>query len=147
MNKIFASKNSNKESDKMKIDKTRNFYMMPESDFEIYCKECGYNLPKELIEKSIKGKEIYCEKCGNKIKLEQVEREFKEESPNKNQIRLNKLGSQPIIRSKRPFYLKLVAFFKKRKFKLRRFYYRIVNKLHFNRRRGRRKRHRRGRFK
>jgi len=43
------------------------------------CKECGWLIPQELIEKLSNGESIYCEDCGADIGL--IESEPEEEKP------------------------------------------------------------------
>lgn len=103
-------------------------------DLEI-CPECAIRLPEELISKLKKGKEIVCERCGATYKIPPLKkgRESQDNSPRKysvvpptypkiTQIRASK-NSPP------KKYSSITLFFNKIKFALRRFYYRLLDKL------------------
>ena len=45
-----------------------------------FCRECGYQFPKELVGRINKGIQVYCENCGYKFQLEGIkfkEKDFK----------------------------------------------------------------------
>lgn len=48
------------------------------------CKECGWNIPEELIEFLIKEGTIYCERCGAKNKREDFDIQIESLKSDKN---------------------------------------------------------------